>query len=166
MFANQPSGAGDVLRGVNLNIMDNDHCHRLYEKAEIPVTKKMICAGFHDGNEQACHVIFFYIFILLIYLIRVSLYQGYSGSGLICANNLSGIVSFGKECFYKETIPGVYTDVSNYSEFIDTALKLEFVKKLTKSSELRHQSNEAADLWSTPILIVVFSICNFEIHHG
>lgn len=88
----------------------------------------------------------------------VYFYQGDSGSGLICDKNLTGIVSFGRGCFRKDVFPGVYTDVSSYSEFIDKAVTLDYVKNRTKSTEVQNQLNEAADLWSMPILIVVLVI--------
>lgn len=55
-------------------------------------------------------------------IIRInSVLQGDSGGGLICDNELSGLVSFGYGCA-RPMHPGVYTDVSAYSSFINSAI--------------------------------------------
>lgn len=48
--------------------------------------------------------------------------QGDSGGGLICDNLLAGVVSFGNGCALPN-YPGIYTDVSVYNGFIDSAIR-------------------------------------------
>lgn len=89
---------------VGVDIMLHDKCAKIFHKA-ITVTDQMICAGGKD--KDAC--------------------QGDSGGPLVCTGSegtkiLSGIVSWGVGCATRG-IPGVYTDVRSYAEWIGEHIK-------------------------------------------
>ena len=47
--------------------------------------------------------------------------QGDSGGGLVCNNQVAGVVSFGYGCG-RRNFPGAYADVAQYAAFIQNAL--------------------------------------------
>lgn len=61
------------------------------------ITENMFCAGYMESTRDSC--------------------QGDSGGPLIVDNTLVGIVSWGYGCA-QENLPGVYTKVQNYTEWI------------------------------------------------
>lgn len=67
--------------------------------------------------------------------IEIFFFQGDSGGGLICNNQLAGIVSFGMGCASK-LYPGVYTDVSQYRDFIKVAIESDVVRLPPPSRKL------------------------------
>lgn len=93
--------ASPNLMRVNLEIVDTRRCNISYQGM---VVDNMFCAGTMSGGRDAC--------------------QGDSGGGLMCNNVITGIVSFGFGCG-RPRFPGVYMDVSAYSEFIEGAIAFE-----------------------------------------
>lgn len=85
------------LYKADLVITNQRDCNVSYAGA---ITESMFCAK--GQSQDACH--------------------GDSGGALICNNLVSGIVSFGNGCDRPE-FPGVYTDVSYYSEFVDDCFR-------------------------------------------
>jgi hypothetical protein len=89
----------DELRQVSLPIVSNDDCNVPYQGE---ITDNMLCAGLPQGGEDAC--------------------QGDSGGPLVVpvssgTYKQAGVVSFGKQCALPD-IPGVYTRVSRYIDWI------------------------------------------------
>jgi trypsin len=80
-----------VLLRVDLDIQNLSQCNETFQ-GTIPVGA--FCAGSLDGSRDACF--------------------GDSGGGLICSDQIAGIVSFGFGCG-RPRFPGVYTDVSQYN---------------------------------------------------
>lgn len=95
------NNASPNLMRVNLEIVDTGRCNRSYQGMVGP---NMFCAGTMLGGRDAC--------------------QGDSGGGLMCNGVITGIVSFGFGCG-RPRFPGVYMDVSAYTEFIEGALSFE-----------------------------------------
>lgn len=58
--------------------------------------------------------------------------QGDSGVGLMCLGDVAGVASLTKECGHG---PGLYTDVSQHSEFISNFLSVHFKSDDTKKNE-------------------------------
>lgn len=52
--------------------------------------------------------------------------QGDSGGALLCGGAVNGVVSFGNACDHP-LIPGVYTDITHFSDFIDECLRTPIV---------------------------------------
>lgn len=61
------------------------------------IPERMLCAGYAQGGVDAC--------------------EGNAGGPLECSGQLAGIVSWGIGCGYAG-YPGVYTNVSYYSQWI------------------------------------------------
>lgn len=91
----------DVLREVNLTIVDHKKCSKAYSKIKQTITSSMICAGpLKRRKDDTC--------------------QGDSGGPLICNNKFTGVVSFGNKCADPK-FPGVYTFLTkNYLQWITT----------------------------------------------
>ncbi|GIY55517.1 proclotting enzyme [Caerostris darwini] len=92
--------ASSKLQEVQLRIWDNPKCKTVFIK-DVPITEGNICAG--DGDKDAC--------------------RGDSGGPLMLTHTngkfyLVGIVSFGKKCA-EPGIPGVYTRITNYLDWIE-----------------------------------------------
>ncbi|XP_016914980.1 trypsin-like isoform X1 [Apis cerana] len=103
---NYPVTSEDLMF-VDLPLMSRDLCKELLKNiTDFP--PGMICAGYMEGQKDAC--------------------QGDSGGGMICNGELTGIVSGGNGCARPRT-PGVYTDIYFYINWIaeiteeDTFLK-------------------------------------------
>ncbi|CAB1456523.1 unnamed protein product [Pleuronectes platessa] len=96
----RPNGASasDTLQEANLDIVGNEECQR---NSIFDITDKMICAWVRAGGIDSC--------------------QGDSGGGLVTKVGSGwaavGIVSFGDGCA-KPNVPGIYTRVSEYMEWI------------------------------------------------
>uniref|UniRef100_A0A4Q8K912 limulus clotting factor C n=1 Tax=Deinopis subrufa TaxID=1905329 RepID=A0A4Q8K912_DEISU len=90
-------GRPDVLQDVTLPVWNNDECQRKFHSFIEP---SMICAG-GEPDKDAC--------------------LGDSGSGLVVRLDneyvLCGVVSFGRKCGLPH-VPGVYTKVSSYMDWI------------------------------------------------
>ncbi|XP_050931475.1 tryptase [Lates calcarifer] len=89
----------DILQEVKVPIVGNNECQCYHKKYFI--TENMICAGLKAGGKDSC--------------------QGDSGGPLVTKLDdswvQSGVVSFGEGCAVPN-IPGVYTRVSKYEEWI------------------------------------------------
>ncbi|XP_059620668.1 trypsin-like [Phlebotomus argentipes] len=96
--SNTPS---PTLQRVDLDIIDTDRCNQSYRGL---LSANMFCAGHMAGGRDSC--------------------QGDSGGGLMCNNIVTGIVSFGYGCGRRH-FPGVYIDVSQYIEWIETSQQFE-----------------------------------------
>ncbi|XP_018428717.1 PREDICTED: granzyme A-like [Nanorana parkeri] len=86
----------DVLREVNLTIVDNKVCNKAYSKAKpkVIITSSMICAGpLKKRKDDTC--------------------QGDAGGPLICDKKFTAIVSFGPKKCGNPKFPGVYTRLTN-----------------------------------------------------
>lgn len=101
-----------------MNIIENRKCKEIYRSY---FASGMICAGASDGIRDTCKVSFFFV-LVACFRQQQKFVQGDSGGGLICNNQLAGVVSFGVGCG-QPRFPGVYTDVSMYSDFIDFSLE-------------------------------------------
>ncbi|KAM4049806.1 granzyme A-like [Anomaloglossus baeobatrachus] len=91
----------DVLQEVNLAIVDNKVCKKVYSKKKQTITDSMMCAGAPNKKQKA------------------DTCAGDSGGPLICDGKYAGIISFGiRECG-KSKFPGVYTRLTdNYLKWI------------------------------------------------
>lgn len=91
-------GAGvAALREVTVPIVDRASCNRA-NSFIAPVTKNMFCAGYAEGNRDAC--------------------QGDSGGAASINGVVVGVVSWGNGCA-RANFPGVYTKVANYRGWIE-----------------------------------------------
>ncbi|XP_051522636.1 uncharacterized protein LOC127422868 [Myxocyprinus asiaticus] len=90
-----------ILQEVEVLVIGNRECNCLYGVGTI--TDNMICAGQLDGGKDSC--------------------QGDSGGPMVNRQNSvwvqSGIVSFGEGCA-RPNLPGVYTRVPRYQEWISS----------------------------------------------
>ncbi|XP_051546815.1 transmembrane protease serine 9-like [Myxocyprinus asiaticus] len=95
------------LQEVNVTVFDPQTCSTFYEGK---MREFMMCAGADAGGMDAC--------------------QGDSGGPLSCftgeRHKLAGVVSWGVGCGRTQK-PGVYTTVSFYKQWIDSAIHAEFV---------------------------------------
>ncbi|XP_029102783.1 serine protease 27-like [Scleropages formosus] len=100
------SGVG-TLQQVQVPIIDQPTCQQMLQATEnISILSSMICAGYPEGGKDAC--------------------QGDSGGPLVCSmvNGTwvqAGVVSFGFGCA-RPNQPGVYTEVSAYTDFIQSSV--------------------------------------------
>lgn len=85
------------MRAVAVPIIENTECANKYASLMIAITDHMICAGYPEGERDAC--------------------TGDSGGPLVCNGILYGLVSFGFECATANA-PGVYSKVSAVREWI------------------------------------------------
>ncbi|RXG70913.1 Plasma kallikrein [Armadillidium vulgare] len=99
----------NILQKVWLPLMSDTVCKDKMKKIgyDVLVSDTMICAGYNAGGKDAC--------------------QGDSGGPLVCPGKgdlpiLVGIVSWGIGCARKD-IPGVYTEVSHYINWINKKIK-------------------------------------------
>ena len=112
---NNNSGPGvgplpSVLQVVKLPIMSNEKCRQMYAKAGFQkrVPSTAVCAGFAEGGKDSC--------------------EGDSGGPLMAwsdqhnAWTVVGIVSNGIKCA-EPNLPGVYTRVSEYIDWINKYVK-------------------------------------------
>ena len=92
----------DELREVSVPIVSNSTCQQSYGSN---VTGNMLCAGLASGGKDSC--------------------QGDSGGPLVVADGdgfiQAGVVSWGYQCAEPNAY-GVYTRVSNYTQWIDSWL--------------------------------------------
>ncbi|XP_050812927.1 serine protease 33-like [Gopherus flavomarginatus] len=100
-----------TLQEVQVSLIDVKTCNDLYSKPITgspglrPIKDGMVCAGYPEGGKDSC--------------------QGDSGGPLVCSQAgswfLIGIVSWGDGCALPYR-PGVYTQVSAYSDWIQQQL--------------------------------------------
>ncbi|ESO08566.1 hypothetical protein HELRODRAFT_190772 [Helobdella robusta] len=95
----------DFLRQVNLPIISTKLCRSVYFGDK--VKSGMFCAGYKRGGKDTC--------------------QGDSGGPLVCKRSgvwfLTGITSWGVGCAEPNS-PGVYTEVSDYVQWIQSVVKI------------------------------------------
>ncbi|KFB43553.1 hypothetical protein ZHAS_00011367 [Anopheles sinensis] len=104
-----------VLQELQIPILENDECVQLYKKIRKLYTRKqfdnaVICAGILEGGKDSC--------------------QGDSGGPLMLPYLVNkkyyyfqvGVVSYGIGCARAE-LPGVYTRVSNFIDWIQLQIK-------------------------------------------
>ncbi|XP_066462593.1 trypsin-like [Eleutherodactylus coqui] len=90
-----------ALQCVNLEMIADDICKKAYTGE---ITDNMFCAGVMEGWKDTC--------------------QGDSGGPLVCNSKLSGITSWGNIPCAQPNLPGVYTRLCNYLDWIrDTIAK-------------------------------------------
>uniref|UniRef100_A0A182K763 trypsin n=1 Tax=Anopheles christyi TaxID=43041 RepID=A0A182K763_9DIPT len=85
------TGDRDQLRMVKLPIVPQKMCDEVYSELH-PITRRMICAGFEAGGQDAC--------------------EGDSGGPLLCRGIQAGITSWGVGCA-KPKRYGVYSNIAN-----------------------------------------------------
>uniref|UniRef100_A0A4W5KTG6 Peptidase S1 domain-containing protein n=1 Tax=Hucho hucho TaxID=62062 RepID=A0A4W5KTG6_9TELE len=102
---NNAKTMSDVLKSTNVTVIDRRICNSAdYYNMTPIITYSMLCAGSVDKT-------------------RVDSCQGDSGGPLVCGGELSGVVSFGKECGIKKK-PGVYTLISKiYFDWINKTMR-------------------------------------------
>ncbi|KAH8398872.1 hypothetical protein KR222_009376 [Zaprionus bogoriensis] len=88
------------LRGTMVDALSHKQCSKLYRKGGIKISRKMMCAS--RLNHDSC--------------------SGDSGGPLTDGRRLYGVVSFGIGCADHE-YPGVYVDVSQYTDWINGVLR-------------------------------------------
>jgi len=92
------------LHEVSVPLVDSTQCKNYYTNTGSTITDNMICAGLKEGGKDSC--------------------QGDSGGPLLIQKDSKwlqvGIVSFGEGCA-APGYPGVYTKISNYLGWIETA---------------------------------------------
>jgi len=107
-------GNPDELQAVDLPVVENKKCQKKFVST---IESRMICAGGQEGKD-AC--------------------IGDSGSGLIVRLDndivLCGVVSFGRRCALPE-VPGVYTRVSSFVEWIQKETKASSCRPCVHGSE-------------------------------
>ncbi|KAG7190313.1 hypothetical protein KM043_006429 [Ampulex compressa] len=109
--ANIPIASNDLMY-VDLPIMERERCRRLLENVtHFPLG--MYCAGYLEGGKDAC--------------------QGDSGGSMVCNGVLTGIVSGGEGCA-SPRLPGVYSDVYYYENWISSFLVVPYTRMGTYSS--------------------------------
>ncbi|XP_055371669.1 transmembrane protease serine 9-like [Condylostylus longicornis] len=91
-----------VLNSVIVPIWSQEQCKEAGYGAK-RITENMMCAGYHDGGRDAC--------------------QGDSGGSAIAEGpsgsaEIIGVVSWGRGCA-RPNLPGIYTRVSNYMDWIN-----------------------------------------------
>ncbi|XP_022185103.2 trypsin [Nilaparvata lugens] len=95
------------LQAANVSLVSTHQCAKNYtERSKKNNTinhDTMICATGENFSSDAC--------------------QGDSGGPLVCNHTLTGIVSFGYRCA-TQGFPGVYTNVSHYSDWINKHLAI------------------------------------------
>jgi len=119
--------SADELQKVIVPIISNEECIESYRAIGYtgPIADTMICAGYEFGGKDAC--------------------QGDSGGPFVCRGTdnryfLGGIVSWGVGCA-RPNVPGVYTEVSHYIEWINEVVN-ERHEIRQRPANLRHGSLE------------------------
>ncbi|MCO4784265.1 MAG: serine protease [Candidatus Cloacimonetes bacterium] len=100
----------DVLQKVELPMVQTKVCQdalsKLLPNFDVDITKNMICAGLEIGGKDSC--------------------QGDSGGPMVSYHGdqiiQTGVVSWGIGCAQPKSY-GVYTNIQNYTEWIETQIK-------------------------------------------
>ncbi|XP_069549434.1 LOW QUALITY PROTEIN: trypsin-3-like [Brachyistius frenatus] len=88
----------DHLRCLDAPILSDSSCRTSYPEE---ITSSMFCAGFLEGDKDSC--------------------QEDSGGPVVCNGELQGVVSWGDNCD-ERNIPGVFTKVCNYNNWIRSTM--------------------------------------------
>ena len=89
-----------VLQVVDLAVIDTETCRTLGGWSDRQVTEKVFCA--RNASSKTC--------------------RGDSGGPVVKGNTLVGIVSWGKSTCATNGMPGIYTDVSQYADWIRSVI--------------------------------------------
>ncbi|XP_055991587.1 kallikrein-4 [Sorex fumeus] len=84
-----------VLQCANISVMSEDGCSTLYSWVYHP---SMVCAGGGEPPKDSCN--------------------GDSGGPLVCSGSLQGLVSFGQAQCGLPYMPGVYTNLCKFTDWI------------------------------------------------
>uniref|UniRef100_G3NGG0 trypsin n=1 Tax=Gasterosteus aculeatus aculeatus TaxID=481459 RepID=G3NGG0_GASAC len=87
------------LQCLDVPIVDEQDCEDAYPGM---ISRRMVCAGYMDGGRDACN--------------------GDSGSPLVCAGEVQGLVSWGQGCA-QPNYPGVYVKVCEFLPWIQDTLE-------------------------------------------
>uniref|UniRef100_B5U6Y3 Serine protease sp-Eoc49 n=1 Tax=Echis ocellatus TaxID=99586 RepID=VSP_ECHOC len=90
----------DVPHCANINILRYSVCRAAFGR--LPAQSRTLCAGILRGGIDTC--------------------LGDSGGPLICNGQIQGIVSWGAEVCAKPHAPGLYTKVSDYTDWIQSII--------------------------------------------
>nr|ART88740.1 serine protease [Azemiops feae] len=90
----------DVPHCANINIVDHAVCRALYPG--LLEKSRTLCAGILEGGKDSC--------------------KGDSGGPLICNGQFQGIVSVGGDPCALPYVPGVYTTVFDYNDWIKSII--------------------------------------------
>uniref|UniRef100_A0A182WGR9 CLIP domain-containing serine protease n=1 Tax=Anopheles minimus TaxID=112268 RepID=A0A182WGR9_9DIPT len=100
--------ASDVQKHVDLPGLDNEHCNSVYAVANVTITDKQLCIGGLNGSDSC---------------------RGDSGGPLMreIAGGwyLIGVVSFGARFCGTYNLPGVYTNIAKYLDWMETVMFVE-----------------------------------------
>ncbi|XP_078107942.1 trypsin-like [Sander vitreus] len=86
------------LQCLDVPILDHQDCENAYPGM---ITPRMVCAGYMDGGRDACN--------------------GDSGSPLVCAGEVQGLVSWGQGCALPN-YPGVYVKLCEFLSWIEDTM--------------------------------------------
>ncbi|XP_058038585.1 mast cell tryptase-like [Ahaetulla prasina] len=138
-----------TLQEVEVSIINTDLCNSVYNPLNITILPSMICAGSLKGGKDSC--------------------QGDSGGPMVCQCDggenwlLAGIVSFGLGCGLAG-VPGVYTSVAYYADWIQLHISQIKVSEGTRESNSIGHSTPAFSVGnSTPAFSVGNSTPAFSV---
>ncbi|XP_047647594.1 kallikrein-15-like isoform X3 [Phacochoerus africanus] len=89
-----------VLQCVNISVASEEVCKARYGPVYHP---SMFCAGGGQDQKDSCH--------------------GDSGGPLVCNGSLQGLVSFGQAQCGQPNVPGVYTNLCKFTDWIQTTIQ-------------------------------------------
>ncbi|XP_076008775.1 trypsin-like [Genypterus blacodes] len=88
-----------LLQCLDVPVLDDSVCETAYPGM---ITSRMMCAGYMEGGKDVCN--------------------GDSGSPLVCAGEVHGLVSWGQGCA-QPTYPGVYVKVCEFLYWINDVME-------------------------------------------
>lgn len=117
------------LQCLDVPIVDEQDCEDAYPGM---ISRRMVCAGYMDGGRDACNVSFAVKVADTDWIHRpvcvcggiyhMLTLQGDSGSPLVCAGEVQGLVSWGQGCA-QPNYPGVYVKVCEFLPWIQDTLE-------------------------------------------
>ncbi|XP_004440495.1 PREDICTED: kallikrein-4 [Ceratotherium simum simum] len=90
----------NVLQCVNISVVSEESCSALYDFIYHP---SMFCAGGGHDQKDSC--------------------KGDSGGPVVCKGHLQGLVSFGQAQCGQPYIPGVYTNLCKFTDWIQKTIQ-------------------------------------------